>query len=254
MVVDINEENNPDLQNKREYMYALVLAVYRITDKFPRDDSLRLKMREEAVNVLSHLEHIYQGSEPDRYKKFVNSVQTLVHYCEVAQHQNWVNRTNFAVLKHELFKLRNSIEMPEQVEKIPQMREASYEVNLRKNKEADSSSNNKAQEPSKNSSALYAQQNGSANNTKGASRGLGSQSDATLASTGGAGSSKRGISARQQTIIEHLKQNGKVQAADLADVVENVSTRTIRRDLDKLIKKEIVQKEGKTNGARYYLA
>ncbi|MEX0877584.1 MAG: hypothetical protein WDZ40_01815, partial [Candidatus Spechtbacterales bacterium] len=124
-------QNNIDIQNKRDYLYALVLAVYRVTDKFPPQEHLRLKMREEALNILSHVEHIYAGKESDRYVKFVNSVRTLVHYCEIASEQKWLHESNFEVLKHELFKLRNSFEMPEQIEPIKEgIQEASYEVDL----------------------------------------------------------------------------------------------------------------------------
>ncbi|MEX0877583.1 MAG: DeoR family transcriptional regulator, partial [Candidatus Spechtbacterales bacterium] len=59
---------------------------------------------------------------------------------------------------------------------------------------------------------------------------------------------------RHETILTHLGNNGAVQVADLSNILQDISPRTIRRDLDKLIKMGKVTKHGKTNGAKYRLA
>lgn len=59
------------------------------------------------------------------------------------------------------------------------------------------------------------------------------------------------ITARQRKIIEFLEQNQKAQVMDLMTVLPNVTKRTIRRDLDELLKKEKVVREGEFNQVIY---
>lgn len=281
------DNQNLDLQNKRDYLYALVLAVYRVTDKFPPEEHLRLKMREEAVNILSHVEHIYAGQESDRYIKFVNSIQTLVHYCEIANEQKWMHESNFEVLKHELFKLRNSFEMPEQMDPIKHrnnIQEASYEVDLRKETPSTTSYDtiDSQDEDEGESRATYLKPNTASalysgfENVQNAenmvqSRGLPETANSLNSEYGEyAGAPRKNgpgplqtprarsegspLNDRHETILAHLQQTGIAQVADLSNILADVSNRTIRRDLDKLIKIGKVLKHGKTNGAKYRLA
>ena len=98
------------VQKRREYLQSLVLAIYRVTAYMPPTDHLRIKLREEALNVASHAEHLTAGNR-NEYSKFIACVQILVHYCEIAEQQEMSTGQNFAVLKHALFNLRNSYEL-----------------------------------------------------------------------------------------------------------------------------------------------
>lgn len=61
------------------------------------------------------------------------------------------------------------------------------------------------------------------------------------------------ISDRQEKILEILEEQGKAQVGDLKKVFSEVSKRTLRRDLDNLLKKKIVVRTGEWNQIVYKL-
>ena len=61
------------------------------------------------------------------------------------------------------------------------------------------------------------------------------------------------ISERQKKIIEILRKQEKAQVGDLKKVFSNVSKRTLRRDLDDLLKKKKVIRAGEWNQVFYKL-
>jgi len=61
------------------------------------------------------------------------------------------------------------------------------------------------------------------------------------------------ISDRQEKILKILEEQGKAQVGDLKKVFSEVSKRTLRRDLDNLLKKKIVVRTGEWNQVVYKL-
>ena len=59
------------------------------------------------------------------------------------------------------------------------------------------------------------------------------------------------VTARQSKILEFLQQNQKAQVMDLMAVLPDVTKRTIRRDLDELLKMGKVVREGEFNQVLY---
>src|SRR3972149_7220842 len=57
---------------------------------------------------------------------------------------------------------------------------------------------------------------------------------------------------RQQSIFDLIKKQKNVDIRDLNNI-KGVTTRTLRRDLNKLIAEKLIRKEGKTKSARYIL-
>lgn len=62
------------------------------------------------------------------------------------------------------------------------------------------------------------------------------------------------LSNRQSKIIEFLKKNQKAQVMDLMAVLPDVTKRTIRRDLDELLKMGKVAREGEFNQVLYKIS
>jgi predicted HTH transcriptional regulator len=62
---------------------------------------------------------------------------------------------------------------------------------------------------------------------------------------------KEGLNDRQSRILDRIKQEGRMDPKEIYDLVPNVSTRTIRRDMDILIKKGFVSQEGTTKSTTY---
>ena len=61
------------------------------------------------------------------------------------------------------------------------------------------------------------------------------------------------LSERQLKLVEYLSENSSASMQELAKVMQMVSEDTILRDLNGLIEKRIIRKEGKTKAARYLI-
>ena len=61
------------------------------------------------------------------------------------------------------------------------------------------------------------------------------------------------LTERQMKLMEYLSENGSAGMLDLRDIFPMVSEDTILRDVNYLLDKEIVKKEGKTKAARYII-
>jgi len=64
---------------------------------------------------------------------------------------------------------------------------------------------------------------------------------------------KSNLTARQQKIVEFLKQKERAQVADLRQVLPNVTKRTIRRDLDELLTAGKIVRMGQFNQVFYQI-
>lgn len=61
------------------------------------------------------------------------------------------------------------------------------------------------------------------------------------------------LSKRQVKLVEYMSEHGEAKMSDLTDVLPMVSEDTVLRDVNNLIDKGIVEKEGKTKAARYLI-
>ena len=57
---------------------------------------------------------------------------------------------------------------------------------------------------------------------------------------------------REKKILEILEEKGKAQVQDLQKFFPNISKRTLRRDLESLLKKGLVQRSGEWSRIFYY--
>ncbi len=59
------------------------------------------------------------------------------------------------------------------------------------------------------------------------------------------------LNERQMKILERIRQEGRMDPSEIYSLIPNVSTRTIRRDMDVLVAKGIVSQEGLTKSTSY---
>jgi hypothetical protein len=64
---------------------------------------------------------------------------------------------------------------------------------------------------------------------------------------------QKGYSVRQQKILEILGQREKAQVSDFIKEIPNITKRTMRRDLDDLLKRGVVERAGEWNQVFYVL-
>ncbi len=62
-----------------------------------------------------------------------------------------------------------------------------------------------------------------------------------------------GLSKRQRKILEILKKQEKVQVWQFKESFSDISKRTIRRDLEQLLKKDLIKRQGEWNEVVYFL-
>lgn len=59
------------------------------------------------------------------------------------------------------------------------------------------------------------------------------------------------LSDRQEKVIKQLIEKGKMYPSELQDLLSDVSTRTVRRDMNDLEKKGLVEQKGTTKSTYY---
>ncbi len=64
---------------------------------------------------------------------------------------------------------------------------------------------------------------------------------------------KHDLTPRQEIIFELIKKKRKVGVKDIMKLVEGVSNRTIRRDLQRLCELELIKKNGRTKDVHYLI-
>ena len=90
---------SPDnFEQERKKLNALVLVTYKVAQKLPDNEILRARIQEAVLDILKLSEFAYLGSK-ENIDKFVASVRTLVNYFELAEAQDWIDKTNFIILK-----------------------------------------------------------------------------------------------------------------------------------------------------------
>ena len=60
-----------------------------------------------------------------------------------------------------------------------------------------------------------------------------------------------GLNDRQERILDRIRQEGRMDPGEIYNLVPNVSTRTVRRDMDVLIDNGLVSQEGSTKATSY---
>jgi len=92
----------------QENVIKLTNAVYQVTDKFPKNESLKQKIREKANDILADFINFNPRSVDKQ--KVSGNIKVLLAYFMVAEKQEWVDKKNFLVLSQEYGKLKKFIQ------------------------------------------------------------------------------------------------------------------------------------------------
>lgn len=87
----------------RDYLIKLTLAVYKVTDIFPKEEPLKSLIREKANQILADS---ISKEKPEKIRK---DIELINGYLEVAEKQDWVDELNFLVLKREYAKIKGGL-------------------------------------------------------------------------------------------------------------------------------------------------
>ncbi len=192
-------------------------ATYRALDFLPEGDPLKNKAKEK---VLAILEHITLISEADGWislqkekasAQVLDDIGVLENYLTIAKGQGWIDTMNFLIITSEYQKIKSSINPPRGIVKQSLQLAAGL-----------------AKENMAVIQKLLNRNQGS------------SEADTTQI-----------YSKRQEKILEVLRKKEKAQVSDFIKELPNITKRTVRRDLDDLLKKGKVVRVGEWNQVFY---
>lgn len=205
-------------------------AVYRLLEFFPENDPLKNRAKEKALEILANSRLVFENQgwislkkylSPEREKfveRLLENIEILESYLKIGKNQGWISDMNLLIVikEYESIKKRSYVKkvVPEPVEFLGKIQ----------NIHADKGSKI-ILETEKRISQIIEKK----------SIGQSIYSD------------------RQQKILKMLNKNGKGQVSDIIKELPDVTKRTIRRDLDDLLKKEKIVRIGDYNQVSYQI-
>jgi hypothetical protein len=200
--------------DKHEYI-KITNAVYKILDYFPEGDPLKNKAKEKALAIL---EQVTVGTFS---VELLNDVEVLKSYLSLARYQGFVNDMNFLIITKEYDQIKNQFASLEAQKKSVDILEK--EIALHTVRKEDKP------EPEKKPETHQ------------------------VVAPKIAGSSLKAVN-RQKKILDILSGRQKTQVADIIKELPEVTKRTVRRDLDDLLKEGKVLRFGEWNQVFYQIS
>lgn len=203
------EESQDILQRALE----LALAIYRLTDRLPKNEVMKGQLRKVSNELVGDL-------MMDNLNQFHKKIKLLLIYFKISKAQNWVRDINWLILENEYQKLDHQVSLREEGGEIKtraQIKERG-EIYPRTKKHIIESHKIKLGEK--------------IHELAGAER----------------------LSGRQRKILEELKVKESIKMSDLIPLFKNTaSERTIRNDLQFLLKEGFIGKTGTHKTTVYFL-
>lgn len=203
----------------RNFFIRLTFAVHRVADALPGSERVAEEIRETANKILADLIILFD-KEAARQEKKHNLIDQLRRQIDIllaafqeAKQRAWVKAENFSLLESEYAKIRDLFALMANV-----------------NGNGPSGENQ-----DKQGQTWHASQK----NEEG-------EEVAGYRATGG-------LTRRQRKIVEFLQVKQKAQVWELQKVLPEVTKRTLRRDLDELLQKNLVERKGEWNAVSYEL-
>ena len=200
----------------KDFLIKLTTNLYRLTLLFPKKEPLRYKMRELADDILAgcSLQNTETGS-----LKTCEDLESLDIFFEVAKNQNWVSPADVLNIQEEYSKINGRLK-----ELQPQLGPQFYEVEPRKIE--DENLQKDGQEQQEWNREQEQQENVLSFNP---------------------------LVARQEKILDFLKEHGRAQVWEAQKVFPEVTKRTLRRDFENLLNQDLIERIGERNETFYRL-
>lgn len=218
----------------------IINTTYKLLDFFPDGEPLKNKAKETVLAVLESLT-LTSGArgwvslqKEKAAAKLLDDIEILESYLKLGKYQGWIDNVNFLILVKEYDniksqvappkgKIRQSLEIISGVDSSTMRGTRSMEpennpLTPREKELAVSSSESKLAAPPKAENKLPQDDN---------------------------------YSERQKKILQILAGKEKVQVSDIIKEIPNITKRTIRRDLDDLLKRGKVIRNGEWNQVVY---
>ncbi|MBI2640434.1 MAG: DeoR family transcriptional regulator [Candidatus Sungbacteria bacterium] len=199
-------------------VFELTLALYRVTDFFPQGEVLRKHLREKGNEIFGGLgEYGFSGNYEHEAVAVLAKIQALKGYLNVARSMRFVKSINLTVLEREYDFLADFLhgELENTKPSVSPKAEPRGEEKVKE--------------------SLSTWEEFSVSEEK--KTGLEPISEA--------------MNERQQKILEHLRKSEYAKISDFAPQFAGISTKTIQRDLQDLVTKNVLKKEGEKRWTIY---
>ncbi len=237
-VTPIKDKKTPEEIQKEQASDGTKItnAVYKILDFLPEGDPLKNKAKEKALAILENVTLISSTDgwvslksylSADRAKasvQLLNDIEVLQNYLKVGRHQGWIDNVNFLILTNEYDKIKSKISFPKEVIMLA-------DISYNQIKEGAESVKNKQEFSVKNNQAANIE-------TLAVGQGLVQEEE---------------YSKRQEKILQILSEREKAQVSDFIKELPNITKRTVRRDLDDLLKRSKIVRVGEWNQVFYQI-
>ncbi len=209
-------------------------AVYKILDFLPDNDPLKNRAKEKALAILENLTLTADAGgwvslktylSADKLKasaQLLDDIEVLENYLKIGRGQGWIDNINFLIITNEYKKIKSKIKPP-----IGIIRK-SIEINY-KTLHDDRLANLDQKHISTNNKHIDAKN---------------LEAEPKLLND-------KKYSERQEKILEILSKKEKAQVSDFIKELPNITKRTVRRDLDDLLKNSMIVRVGEWNQIFY---
>lgn len=224
----------------KENFVKVINATYKLLDFFPDSEPLKYKAKERALKVLENLTLISDVSgwvslQKERASaELLDDIEVLKNYLQLGKYQGWVGGINFLILLKEYDKIKSQITHPKGNIKLAITQKVeSIMVGI------------SPEAGNKLSSVDQAPKDNKPNNSP-----LKTNLQPPLAKTDG---QQEKTPERQEKILNIIGNMRKAQVSDIIKEIPNITKRTIRRDLDELLKKAKIVRSGEWNKISYQI-
>ena len=241
--------SSPSLQDRT---LNLTVALYRVTDYFPKAEILRSHLRAKANEIFERLMEYDSMPELDsEIQALIYKIRTIKGYLAIASTLNYVRSLNFVILEKEY----GSIEQFLEREKIKLVKQAIHEdiQRLARNHATQSLA-----EKNINRSVMDEGIQGNKMNVSDVqmkAEGFVKKTDRETATPDAMFYERKdgGLNERQTIIMDRLKESRQAKISDFYTSLQGVSSKTIQRDLQMLVDKQMLKKEGEKRWTVYSL-
>lgn len=205
----------------------LTIGVYKVSELFPKREPLKFLLRKKVDEILANLvvaqfyqtdkSQLGQRAQARALEQVIKQIAVLEIYYQVAEAQNWARPENFWLLKTEYLAIQE---------------EAKQMLAIGARLAVEGNSGHQASSPAQPSQALA----------------MAAKPKAIKPSPN---PGLDGLKDRHKKILQILRQKDKAQIRDFNKVLPEVTKRTLRRDLDFLLKQGLVVRFGDKSKTEY---
>lgn len=214
----------------KEKIIKTTIALYEVTKSFPEKEPLKYQIRETANRILCGI--IGLAPEKSEQTRILSRIEAMLALFRVAEVQKWVNEKNFSVLERYYKEISQDLKRyfeelaqkqenePPQVINLPP-REKAFPWPQQRQKPAESRAKTKKESPKPKKNPVKFS---FADNPQ----------------------------ARQKQIVEMAKNQGEISLQQIQENFPQVTSRTIRRDMSALVKKDVLKRRRESKKDIYF--